>query len=776
MDQKLLHEREAKCVQENPPGCTAGCPVHVDARGLIAAVRKGDLAAGLALYAKTIPFPGIISRICDQPCRQACKRREVDESLSVRALERFCAEKGGQPASRPTPPAKNQHVAVVGAGLSGLTAALDLAHKGYRVTVYEASDRMGGRICELPESELPRRVIDEDFAVFKRLPVEVNFNTPVGADTGLTLAGIAEKFDAVYLGVGRRGASSAAQGLETDDSGKIIVDQLTMATSSPKVFAGGSLLRSDDRFSPIDSLADGRSAAISIDRLLQNASLTAGREKAGPYASKLYTSIDGVKPQAAVSPAEPAGGYSESEAAAEAGRCLACECRECVKVCEYLAHYGAYPKRYVREVYNNLSIVMGIHHANKMINTCSLCGLCREVCPGQLDMGEICAEARRMMVARGKMPPSAHDFAIKDMHFSGGDDFTLSRHQPGFTTSSLVFYPGCQQAASSPDSIRRMYEYLCEKVAGGVGLMLGCCGAPANWAGQQDLFQETLAKTEKEWRSLGSPPVVTACPTCYSMFHHNLPAMKLEPLWTLLDRIGLPPGVNSENKKARRLAVHDSCTTRHEAGLQESVRSLLGKLGFEAEELARTRERTVCCGYGGLMIFANPEVAQKEIGRRINESESDYLTYCAMCRDNFASRGKRAFYLMDLLFSADVEGLATRTVPGYSQRRENRARLKRSLLRELWHESAAEPLPEIKVNIPDDVLRIMEDRMILVSDVTKVIAHAESTGNKLKDTATGHYLAYFRPVAVTYWVEYSPQGDGFVVHNAYSHRIEILEQ
>ena len=49
---------------------------------------------------------------------------------------------------------------------------------------------------------------------------------------------------------------------------------------------------------------------------------------------------------------------------------------ECVKACEYLKHYGRYPRKYVREVYNNLSIVKGTRFANKLINSCALCGLC----------------------------------------------------------------------------------------------------------------------------------------------------------------------------------------------------------------------------------------------------------------------------------------------------------------------------------------------------------------------------------------------------------------
>ena len=59
----------------------------------------------------------------------------------------------------------------------------------------------------------------------------------------------------------------------------------------------------------------------------------------------------------------------------EAQRCMQCECMECVKVCEYLKHYKGYPKKYIREVYNNLSIVMGTRYSNQLINSCA-CAVC----------------------------------------------------------------------------------------------------------------------------------------------------------------------------------------------------------------------------------------------------------------------------------------------------------------------------------------------------------------------------------------------------------------
>jgi hypothetical protein len=61
-------------------------------------------------------------------------------------------------------------------------------------------------------------------------------------------------------------------------------------------------------------------------------------------------------------------------------------------------------------------------------------------------------------------------------------------------------------------------------------------------------------------------------------------------------------------------------------------------------ELPDNRSLTTLCGYGGLMAFANPAVADKVVNRRIHDGEADYLTYCAMCRDKFAAKGKREIH------------------------------------------------------------------------------------------------------------------------------------
>ena len=119
----------------------------------------------------------------------------------------------------------------------------------------------------------------------------------------------------------------------------------------------------------------------------------------------------------------------------------------------------------------------------------------------------------------------------------------------------------------------------------------------------------------------------------------------------------------------------------------------------------------------------------------------------------------------------------TRRGPGYSQRHENRAHLKRRLLKEVWGETMTDQVgyEAIRLIISPELQQRLEDRLILTEDLQRVIEHAERTGDKFWQPQTRRCLAHYRPTEVTYWVEYSPQGDGFVIHNAYSHRMELGE-
>ena len=771
MDGQRVKEWEARCIEEQPPACTTACPLRVDVRGMLEKMKTGDFAGACALYARVIPFPAIFSQICDHPCEAACRRAEAGGAIRIAALEKACVENAYASIRRaPQTSRKPKRVAVAGAGLAGLTAAFDLAMKGHAVTVFEAGARPLERLYRDYNAVLPPSAIDADLAALTKLGVTIHCGTRVTGNGPSGLDTLIAGHDAVLLALGPSSAPEFASTLVLTQEGHVEIDPATRVCSNPKVFGGGLHGMPGVAYSPIGSANDGRRAAASIDRLLQGASLTAIRADEGT-GSCLFVNTAAHAPVPPVDPAAPDAGFSPSEAMAEAARCFPCHCMECGKACEYLKHYGSYPKRYIRDIYNNISIVLGNRKTNRMIDSCTLCGLCETICPNDLSMGEVCLEARRNMVETGHMPASHHDFALRDMAHSRSDTAAFARHGPGHAASAMAFFPGCQLSASSPWHVERIYAHLRAKIPGGVGLMIDCCGAPAHWSGRRSLHDEVKAGVREKWESLGRPEIVTACSTCLKMLGDFHPEMKARSLWTVIAETGWPDGPRPQIEGP--FAIHDPCTGRHAVEVQRAVRSLAAGLGATVRELSGA-ELTTCCGFGGLASFANPEVTGKIVDRRIGESADDYLTYCAMCRDNFARRGKRSVHLLDLVFPAPgAADPAARPDPGFSRRRDNRVRLKARLLRELWGENMSDPVPEIDLIVPEDVRAEMERKLILVEDVARAIAQAEATGKKLRNKATGHLIATHRAGEFTCWAEYEVTPAGIVLHRAYGHRMQV---
>jgi formate dehydrogenase (NADP+) beta subunit len=196
--------------------CREGCPVHTDARGYVQAAAAGDFARSYRIARAPNPFASICGRVCGAPCEKACRRGAIDEPVSIRALKRVATERHGAEVASDlqailamstapgslTPPRLEKRVAVVGAGVAGLTAAHDLARLGYRVTVLEAGPAPGGMLrTGVPLFRLPRRVYEREIEAILSLGVELRCNVKVGAT--VTLPELrAEGFSAVVLAVG----------------------------------------------------------------------------------------------------------------------------------------------------------------------------------------------------------------------------------------------------------------------------------------------------------------------------------------------------------------------------------------------------------------------------------------------------------------------------------------------------------------------------------------------------------------------------------------------
>src|SRR5262249_15947602 len=187
--------------RENVP-CQAACPAGTDIPGYLEAVYHGRFREAYEINLRDNVFPAVLGRVCSRPCESACRHGwgGNGEPVAICFSKRSAADFYHQEPIVLTKlfPPSGRCVAVVGAGVAGLTAARELALLGHAVTVFEKHRTAGGMLNQgIPAFRLPRDVIDFEVAQVLALGIELRCGAAVGRD--LSLAELVVDFDAIVL-------------------------------------------------------------------------------------------------------------------------------------------------------------------------------------------------------------------------------------------------------------------------------------------------------------------------------------------------------------------------------------------------------------------------------------------------------------------------------------------------------------------------------------------------------------------------------------------------
>ena len=185
--------------------CKDACPVHTNVLGYVKLIAEGEFQAAYELIRDTNPLPATCGRVCHAPCEEACNRGQIDEPIAIYELKRFAADQVNiEQLEVPIITKKEKRVAIVGSGPAGLTAANDLALKGYQITIFEALPQPGGMLCVgIPEYRLPKAILRKDIAYIQKLGVQIKTGVQVGRD--ISLQEVRENYDALFIAVGAHG-------------------------------------------------------------------------------------------------------------------------------------------------------------------------------------------------------------------------------------------------------------------------------------------------------------------------------------------------------------------------------------------------------------------------------------------------------------------------------------------------------------------------------------------------------------------------------------------
>lgn len=203
---------EAKmCLGCPRPRCREGCPIKTDIPNVIKLLIAGKLdEAGKKLFENN-PLTTVCSLICnhEKQCEGHCVRGIKGIPVHFSVIENYISRTYASKMVKGPPPQNGLRVAIIGSGPAGLTIAVELARKGYSITIFEARDKIGGMMrYGIPNFRLPDTVLDDfQYRHLELKGVKIRTNTVIGKS--ITLDDLfRDGYKAVFIGAGLWKANS----------------------------------------------------------------------------------------------------------------------------------------------------------------------------------------------------------------------------------------------------------------------------------------------------------------------------------------------------------------------------------------------------------------------------------------------------------------------------------------------------------------------------------------------------------------------------------------
>ncbi len=379
----LLSDHVGDC--EAP--CSLACPANMNIPLMNRHIASNNFPEALRVVKEEIALPYILGYICPAPCEKACRRKQIDNAVSVCLLKRFVAEEDEKSGINYLPVKEKingKKIAIIGTGPAGLSAAYYLLQKGHSCILFDKNEQAGGALrYSIPESELPHEALDAEINRIRNFGAEFRLSKLIDKD--VFEKEIKPAFDAIILATGDIAVDSHLLSLFSVSKTGISLKEGTFETSEKGVFACGSIVRAQKM--AIRASAQGKDAAISAGQFLNGKTLQKTERKFNSRFDKLSEPefAEYLKECAKNDRLAPArgllAGFDRSEAMEEAARCMHCDCRKLdnCKLRNYSDEYKADRKKY--SMGERKALVKYFEHELLVYEPekCIRCGLCIDI-------------------------------------------------------------------------------------------------------------------------------------------------------------------------------------------------------------------------------------------------------------------------------------------------------------------------------------------------------------------------------------------------------------
>ena len=194
----------SRCLLCRKARCQRSCPVNTPIPEIIKLIMEDKTDEAAEMLFDNNPLSAFCAVVCphEEHCKGSCIKGRRGEPIAFHKMEEQISQEYLKNLKLTVPENKKDRIAIIGAGPAGMTIAVIMARKGYKVTLFESNEKIGGVLrYGIPDFRLPKDLIDDFHHILINLGVKIRPNTLIGPVITIDKL-FGDGYSAIFIGTG----------------------------------------------------------------------------------------------------------------------------------------------------------------------------------------------------------------------------------------------------------------------------------------------------------------------------------------------------------------------------------------------------------------------------------------------------------------------------------------------------------------------------------------------------------------------------------------------